>query len=625
MLNKKALAGTPSTPPVFVEDVFSTFLFNGSSSDTTVNNGIDLAGKGGLIWLKERNNQPGGDPTHYLTDSGSSFTKTLQTDNANSYVSYSVVRSLSSTGYVDKSGFPTASRICTWTFRKQPKFFDVVTYTGDGTTDRNVPHNLGSQPGMVIIKATSASSDWNVRHVALGSSTIKLNTTAAAQNIFNPYNTDMTSTTFYATTISNPTYSSYATNNSGVTYVAYLFAHNAGGFGAAGTDNVISCGSFTVSGSNVTVDLGYEPQYLLVKRSDGVKSWEVVDSMRGFSVTEQAELYPNESGGEGVDSRTIPTATGFTIRSDFGNGTYIYMAIRRPMKPPTSGTEVFSPSAASGVITTGFPVDLNIIGFRSGDSVNAAARARLTNAPYLVTSSTAAEAGSSSVGFDSNTGLTLSMDSGLINWNFRRAPGFFDVVCYTGTGSARTVAHNLGVAPELMIVKQRSGSGTGWGVYSVTLGATKYLNLQSTDGENTFSGLWNDSTPTSSVFTVGSSAKTNGSGSTYVAYLFASVAGVSKVFSFTGNGSSQTINCGFTAGARLVLIKRTDSTGDWYIWDSSRGIVSGNDPHLSLNSTAAEVTTDDSIDPDSSGFVVNQLAATNINVSSATYIGIAIS
>ena len=72
------------------------------------------------------------------------------------------------------------------------------------------------------------------------------------------------------------------------------------------------------------------------------------------------------------------------------------------------------------------------------------------------------------------------------------------------------------------------------------------------------------------------------------------------------------------------MVKRTDSTGDWYVWDSARGIVSGNDPRLSLNTTAAEVTTDDSVDTDSTGFVVNQLSATNINVSSATYIGIAI-
>ena len=107
---------------------------------------------------------------------------------------------------------------------------------------------------------------------------------------------------------------------------------------------------------------------------------------------------------------------------------------------------------------------------------------------------------------------------------------------------------------------------------------------------------------------------------TYVTYLFATLPGVSKVGSYTGNGGTQTINCGFTTGSRFVLIKRTDSTGDWFVWDSTRGIVASNDPHLSLNTTAAEVTTDDSIDPDNSGFIVNQVAATNINVTSATYI-----
>jgi hypothetical protein len=126
------------------------------------------------------------------------------------------------------------------------------------------------------------------------------------------------------------------------------------------------------------------------------------------------------------------------------------------------------------------------------------------------------------------------------------------------------------------------------------------------------------------VFTVGTDQDTNTSGGTYVAYLFATCAGVSKVTSFTGNGSSQTINCGFTAGSRFVMIKRTDSTGDWYVWDSARGIVSGNDPHLSLNSTAAEVTSDDTIDTDSTGFIVNQVSATNSNVNGASYIVLAI-
>jgi hypothetical protein len=149
------------------------------------------------------------------------------------------------------------------------------------------------------------------------------------------------------------------------------------------------------------------------------------------------------------------------------------------------------------------------------------------------------------------------------------------------------------------------------------------LNLTDAVGTGN-SVLWNSTAPTSTVFSLGASSNINTNGATNVAYLFATCAGVSKCFNYTGNGSSQTINCGFTGGARWILIKRTDSTGDWYVWDSARGIVSGNDPHLSLNTTAAEVTSDDTIDTDSTGFVVNQVSATNVNVSSATYIGLAI-
>jgi len=177
----------------------------------------------------------------------------------------------------------------------------------------------------------------------------------------------------------------------------------------------------------------------------------------------------------------------------------------------------------------------------------------------------------------------------------------------------------------MMIVKGRTNAFS-WFVYQkdLTTANQSFLTLNSDSAVSTGSAVWNSTSPTSSVFSIGSANAINQSGQTFVAYLFATCAGVSKCFSYTGNGSSQTINCGFTGGARWILIKRTDSTGDWYFWDSARGIVSGNDPHLSLNTTAAEVTSDDTIDTDSTGFVVNQVSATNVNVSSATYIGIAI-
>ena len=110
----------------------------------------------------------------------------------------------------------------------------------------------------------------------------------------------------------------------------------------------------------------------------------------------------------------------------------------------------------------------------------------------------------------------------------------------------------------------------------------------------------------------------------YVAYLFATLAGVSKVGSYTGSGTTKQIDCGFTGGARFVLIKRTDDIGDWYVWDTARGIVSGNDPYLLLNSTAAEVTNTDYIDTYSAGFEISSTAPAAINANGGTFIFLAI-
>jgi hypothetical protein len=232
--------------------------------------------------------------------------------------------------------------------------------------------------------------------------------------------------------------------------------------------------------------------------------------------------------------------------------------------------------------------------------------------------------------FDNNIGINLQNGTAtnansapFVAWNFSRRSGFFDQVCYTGTGSATTVTHNLGVVPELMIVKNR-GTVVAWKVYDSTGGNTKFMELNDTAGYTTSSTIWNNTTPTSSVFTVGTGVSVNQSGTGIVAYLFATCAGVSKVGSYTGTAATQTINCGFTGGARFVLIKRTDSTGDWYVWDTARGIIAGNDPYLLLNSTAAEVTGTDYIDPVSSGFEISSTAPAAINASGGSYIFLAI-
>jgi hypothetical protein len=123
-------------------------------------------------------------------------------------------------------------------------------------------------------------------------------------------------------------------------------------------------------------------------------------------------------------------------------------------------------------------------------------------------------------------------------------------------------------------------------------------------------------------FSIGTATEVNTSAATYVAYLFATCPGVSKVGSYSGTGATQTIDCGFTGGARFVLIKRTDSTGGWYVWDTARGMVAGTDPSLLLNSIAAEVNAN-SVYTTGVGFQIVSTAA-GINASGGTYIFLAV-
>jgi hypothetical protein len=370
--------------------------------------------------------------------------------------------------------------------------------------------------------------------------------------------------------------------------------------------------------------------------------------MRGWSLSDDAFLYPNSSSAELSANRGNPTATGFTLTGQNASAGFIYIAIRRgPMKVPTSGTSVYNAisrtgtGSATSVTGVGFPPSLMISHSRDVGTNNVASNDRLRGASQTVnTNTTGAEFTSSALLSLDQDGFSVSSvasgpynSSGQtnVNWFFQRAPSFFDEVCYTGTGSVgNAISHNLGVAPELAIFKGRAGTvgSSNWSVFT-QFASTNYVRafLQLTDVGTTFLYTNNAgiaAAPTSTTITVDNVANLNNGATTYVAYLFATCGGVSKCFSYTGNGSSQTINCGFTGGARFVLIKRTDDSSDWYVWDSARGIVSGNDPHLSLNTTAAEVTSDDTIDTDSTGFVVNQDSATNVNVSSATYIGLAI-
>jgi hypothetical protein len=618
-----------------VEDVFSTYLYTGNGSTQTITNGINLSGSGGMVWVRSRSTTN----DNKLTDTARGVQKGLITNSiAAQSTDTTGLTAFNSNGFALSSDFSYnngSQTYASWTFREAPNFFDVVTYTGNGVSGRQIAHNLGSTPGMILFKATSDTGSWLVWHRYDGTKYLELNSTNAAGSgtVSIP-----TSSVFTIEAAANGNW-----NTNGITYVAYLFAHDTASTG------LIQCGAYTGNGSasGPVVTLGWEPQWLMVKNTSATSNWQIIDNMRGMPVgSADATLQANLANAESAVEYVSPTATGFQVTStssqvNTNTQTYIYVAIRRgPMKTPTLGTSVFAPVARTGTsaganVTSGFVADLIFIKTRAsvenwvfGDRLRGGGM-------YLSSNLTSADANSGAYPggttyFDTNNGAKLGSDSwvnssGVTYGNFllQRAPGFFDEVCFTATGATLTSGHNLGVVPELVITKARS-AGSNWQV-NYNFGATTcgeiYLNNTNVGGSYAYSlGTAVAALPTASQIQFYGFP----SGQTHVAYLFASCPGVSKVGNYTGNGSSQTINCAFTTGARFVLIKRTDSTGDWYVWDSTRGIVAGNDPYLALNSTAAEVTTNDSVDTDNTGFVVNQVAASNVNVNGATYIFLAI-
>ncbi len=317
---------------VYVDDVFSTYLYTGTNATQAITNGIDLAGEGGLVWTKARTSDPT-EIDHQLIDSEQgAFRYVLESNTTNARFDFGAsILTPSSTGFqlssssrVNQNENPYVS----WTFRKQPGFFDIVTYTGSGSVNHTINHNLGSVPGTIIFKRTGASDNWGVYHRSHTGYLILDRDQAGESTVVID---NVTSTSFRITR-------DFSFINEGSnTYVAYLFAHDAQDFGTDSDEAIIKCGSYTGNGNSdgPTIDLGFEPQWIMWKRADsGTESWHIRDVMRGMPVTASGkDLYADSSSAEGstTNEGPIPTANGFRLVGTNANGnasggTYIYMA-----------------------------------------------------------------------------------------------------------------------------------------------------------------------------------------------------------------------------------------------------------------------------------------------------------
>jgi hypothetical protein len=224
--------------------------------------------------------------------------------------------------------------------------------------------------------------------------------------------------------------------------------------------------------------------------------------------------------------------------------------------------------------------------------------------------------------WDAGTTTDTNNTAGSISSQVRaNATAGFSIVTYTGTGANATVGHGLGVAPAMMIVKRRSTTDD-WAVYHSAIGATKFLYLNLTSAQDTSSTRWQDTTPSSTVFSIGSSGQVNGSGSTYVAYCFAPVVGYSSFGSYTGNGSSDGpfVYTGFRP--RWVMVKASTSVsfGSWRIYDSARGSYNVIQQELYANLSNSEDASNTIVDFLSNGFKLRSGAIDGYNGSGATII-----
>jgi hypothetical protein len=622
-----------------------------NGSPTIVTSGTEYQsnyGQGGLVWTKQRTG--GSNEHHWLLDTERTAQHTLSTNLDSAQINQPTSATFNSTGYqINNWTYQNDNNedYVGWTFRKAPKFFDIVTWTGNGTENRQIAHNLGSAPGMILVKGYSLVEDWNIYHRSRGNAKyIQLNGDANEADATDTgpgsadlwFETDPTSTHF---TIGDHN----RVNKNGDTYVAYLFAHNNndGNFGPDGDQDIIKCGGYTGNNSATgpNINLGFEPQWVFIRHVDANGNSSLIfDNERGvYTDRADASLSPSANNDEQDSANSLEfNSTGFQLTRADGsvNGSgknYIYVAIRRgPIATPTNANEVFGTSTRlAGTLDVRAHAGFTVDGYLRRNDINSSdlfsMGARLTGGGISIDNSAEFDL-SGANWYDQQNGIFNGTGSGAAEETdlylmWKRAPGYYDQVCYDGNGSGRTIAHNLGVVPEMIWVKMRTGGSGRWVVYNKTIGRTKYMFLNETDAATTYNA-WNNTAPTSSVFSVSSWGDVNQSGHTFVAHLFASVDGVSKVGSYSGNGGTQNIDCGFSSSARMVLIKRyqADPAG-WIIFDSERGIVAGNDPNLFLHNSNAQGTSYDLIDPYASGFHIPTGDAT-INAVGSDYIFYAI-
>lgn len=655
--------------PTYVSDVFQAHHYVGNGyNDRRFVNGINLEEHGGMFLAKQKNandynriwDSVTGLHRHRITSSSNPDSVITQGfGNVNDLQFHTDGFTLSNNVYFNQLG--SGNKYANWIWRRSPGFFDIVEYTGTNAT-QTIPHNLQCKPGMIWVKAIDENENWQIFHSAQpntprqyhfvmgGSAVVGPNTTIWA-------NTDPDENNFYVG------YNSIDTdvNTRGKRYIAYLWAEGSDSgayrFGENGDEHIIRCGAYIAPTSAPTeVNLGFQPQALIIKHNNGQAHWHIGDELIGTGGNGFSHDYTNNVGDtatnllstnaqitENIGWQIEITANGFRIPDSLpvakntlwnnGGDYYVYCAIRRnDMKTPEKGTEVFKSFRGGNLepIEVGFAPDWIMRKDYSAIGTPFASIQRATGArKNLRTDNISAMGSGANYGLDSSTTFD-NTNSEQITWAFKRARRFMDIQMYTADGSATSQPHNLGVKPELVMVKQTQGSGA-WIICGEALDKIVAQNLSISENyayfqsssDASYSGITNyrGSVDTATTFGIRNDVNWNTSQEDYLAWLFASVPGVCKIGSYSHAGGELTIDCGFTTGARFILVKKVFTTSPFFIFDTANGIGVNYSRFMEMDDGAAAFETPATVKPHPSGFTVLD----NGYISRSTFLYMAIS
>ena len=403
-------------------------------------------------------------------------------------------------------------------------------------------------------------------------------------------------------------------------------------FGASGKENIIKCGTYCGNGSNtisnpVEVEVGFEPDFLLIKPAEYGEHWHHFDSIRGmgFGNDTRMEINVETSSPEtsSIDYFDIHPkgfkAINNNINATSNGGLVSYIAIRRRDgyvgKPADAATDVFAIAnrdTTAPAFNANFPVDLAMYK-RTTNSTDWRLGMRLIQGLKVYPNATFSADSDADFTYDYMDGWSKNTNnhSDVDSWMWKRGTGL-DCLYYNGDGvTGRYIPHNLAATPEMIWIKDRENTRE-WNVYHKGFnGGTnpeQYYMVLNTDAAEVDSQRWNDVAPTSTHFCVSNSVKVNDSGQGYIAMLFRSVPGISKAGYYDAANTDVTVSVGFQP--KFIIAKKSNGGDSWCVFDTHRGWATtdnGMSQRLSLSSDAAQANDQHTTTLTSDGFIAEAI------------------